>query len=94
SKLKIGEPPDFEERPDNEGEGDPSAAYTDLVIMLSEDGEDAGPESLINEVFSSYERQDNWKNEVSVAEPTAEGGAAATLTITLDDNGSGEAKIQ
>ena len=93
SKLEV------EERPDDDGmidqnEGDPSAAYMDMVNMMSEDGEDAGPESLINEVFSSYEKQDNWKNQVSVAEPAAEGGAAATLTITLDDNGSGEAKIQ
>ena len=93
SKLEADEQPANDGMVD-EAEGDPSAAYMDMVNMMSEDGEDPGPESLINEVFSSYEKQDNWKNQVSVAEPTADGGGASTLTITLDDNGSGEAKIQ
>lgn len=93
SKLEADEQPANDGMVD-EADGDPSAAYMDMVNMMSEDGEDPGPESLINEVFSSYEKQDNWKNQVSVAEPTADGGGASTLTITLDDNGSGEAKIQ
>ncbi len=86
-----------EEAPDDgmvdPSEGDPSAAYEASVSMMSEDTENVGPENLINEVFSSYEKQDNWKNQVSITGP-GEGAATATLTITLNDSGEGSAEVK
>ena len=92
SKLEASEAPETDGMID-QNEGDPSAAYMDMVSMMSEDSEDAGPDSLINDIFSSYEKHDNWSNQVSIGE-AAEGGAASTLTITLEDNGSGEATVK
>jgi hypothetical protein len=103
SKLEVDETSSMDGMIDT-NEGDPSAAYMDQVSAMSEDSENSGPASLINEAFSSYEKLDDWKNQVSIglqdlADSITEGelvhtGAPATLTITLDDNGSGEAKIQ
>lgn len=92
TKLEVQETTNTDGMLD-QNEGDPSAAYMDQVGMMTEDSENAGPASLINEAFGSYEKLDDWNNEVTVA-AAAEGAAPATLTITLDDNGSGEAKIQ
>ncbi len=76
-------------------QGDPSAAYMGVVGQMSEDGENVGPKSLINEVFGGYAELDNWKNKVEITGGGEEGAAApATLTITLEDNGSGEVTIQ
>ena len=77
------------------GEGDPSAAYEMSVLQMAEDGENAGPESLINEAFGAYAELDNWKNKVEITGGGEAGAAApATLTITLEDNGSGEVTLQ
>ena len=65
------------------------------VMQMSEDGENAGPESLINEAFGAYAELDNWKNKVEIMAGGEAGAAApATLTITLQDNGSGEVTLQ
>ena len=103
SKLEVDETSSMDGMIDT-NEGDPSAAYMDQVSAMSEDSENAGPASLINEAFSSYEKLDDWKNQVSIglqdlADSITEGelvhtGTPVTLTITLDDNGSGEVKIQ
>ncbi|MBA63776.1 MAG: hypothetical protein CMJ76_15585 [Planctomycetaceae bacterium] len=93
SKHEITESTDQDQSNFDENEGDPSAAYQSQVMMMTEDSENSGPESLINDIFSSYEKHDNWSNVISIAEPV-DGGAASTLNITLEDNGVGEAKIQ
>ncbi len=79
----------------DQNEGDPSADYEGMVGMMTEDGEvDAlQSQSLINSVFGSYTKSDNWKNEIEVVGP-AEGGAPGTLKITLEDSGTGEAILQ
>ena len=93
SKLEVDETSSMDGMIDT-NEGDPSAAYMDQVSAMSEDSENAVPASLINEAFSSYEKLDDWKNQISITGVDGAAGAPATLTITLDDNGSGEVKIQ
>ena len=93
SKLEVEETEETDGMFDA-NEGDPSAAYMNQVSSMSEDSENAGPASLINVAFSSYEKLDDWNNQITITGVDGAAGAPATLTITLDDNGSGEAKIQ
>ena len=90
SKTVVEETPDEVEF--DPIDGDPFEFYEGNDSILNADGENAGPESLINEVFSSYEKN-LWKNQVSITGP-GEGATEATLNITLNDSGEGEAAIQ
>ena len=95
TKLEAVETLDGDGLLGDPGESDPSAAYEASVMQMSEDGENAGPKSLINEAFGAYTELDNWKNKVEIMAGGEAGAAApATLTITLQDNGSGEVTLQ